>query len=334
MSNSMIRDSIRSRFSTIISEDNSDMEAILLVLQMIRTDQETQYREISQKLDHFLSIQHKPVGNTKAKKGKKTSNSAMEYFQSTYADNQEAYNTMLEEKSVDALMDEYEDFIKDLEGAELLAKKAELIWTHLASKNEKFVEYLGEQIKNSAEEDDTESVAAKKPAKKAPTKPKEPKTTATKSKDTEGAAKSSKPKKSSKKETDVDADAENAEDTQKKKSKKAGSKKTAAVNKPLDLGNADIDEIQAYANAEAENADDTKSSSTVSKKPKKGTSAAKQEIVDDDDDNDLASNLTEDIDDVDEVEPKPKKSASSKTKSKTTDASSTKKPTKPHRSKW
>lgn len=266
-SENMIRDSIRSRFSTILSEDNNDLEAILLVLQMIRTDQETQYREISQKLDHFLSIQHKPASAIKSKKTKKNTNSAMEYFLATYAENQTAYGKLLDVTAIAALLDEYEDYHKDLEGSELIAKHAELIWTHLAVKNEKFVEYIEEQIKNGTEEEKEAVVAA--PAKKT-------------------TKKATKPKKSTKA---ADADGVPTEDAEPAPAKKTSKKKKAvAVTEPI----AD-DQTNNLADVDG----------------------ATERTVD------QVSNLTEDIEDLDDdVEAKPKQKSTTK---KSTTKTSTKK---------
>jgi hypothetical protein len=218
----VVRNTIRSLFSTIVADDDSDLEAILLVLQHIRVNQEIQYRELSQKLDHFLALQSKPVAATKSKKPKKSSSPAMSHFIATYLDQADSYRSRLGADVVDALLSEYEDLFKDMEPKEQAEKQAELIWMHLAQKDEEFINHLESEVKN--DEDDA-SIASKKTKKES--KPRSSKAAADKADKPKSRSKAAtsediaeKPKKSSKSRSKAD-DVEKPKKSSKSRSKAA-----------------------------------------------------------------------------------------------------------------
>ena len=224
----IVRNTIRSLFSTIVADDDTDLEAILLVLQHIRVNQETQYRELSQKLDHFLSLQSKPVMATKTKKPKKASSPAMSHFIATYFEQADAYKSKLGAEVVDALLSEYEDLFKDMEPKEQAEKQAELIWMHLAQKDEEFIKQLEGETKEDEDEAEKPKKSSKSRSSKVADDAEKPKKSS-KSRSSKAADDAEKPKKSSKSRSSKATEAADDAEKPKKSSKSRSSKVTEAT---------------------------------------------------------------------------------------------------------
>ena len=275
-SSNKISDSIRNMYPSILSSENTDLEVITLLLQNMEVKMETGLREISQKLDHTLALQNKPMMGKNIKKSKSSITPGNTYFLNAYVDNHEQFQNDLDQEEVEKTLLEFEDILKDYEGEELKNRQAELIWSNLVTKHTNLVEKFE---KLAAENPETVQTSAKKTTKKATKLVTDDKTEVKKTKKSKKASKEDdeveeKPKKSKK----AKKDAEPKEDDDEVEEKPKKSKKAKKDAEPKD----DDDEVE--------------------EKPKKSKKSKKDAEPKEDDE----------VEDKEEDDEKPKKSKKSK----------------------
>lgn len=204
--NSQISDRVRNLFSKDISQDDSDADAILLVLHQLITLENTHYNELNSKLDHKFALQPKLNSGGKSKKTKKDNDPTMVYFLNEYGENPKQFAKVLKSQVVKDTLNEFEDLWKDEEDEEVVKnKQAQCVWTQLVVNDKDLYEVVRQMAVEANGEEEAPVSKKKSSTKKAPKVAKEE----TKAKAKPKTKKSSKSKKA---EEEVEEDAAEEDD--------------------------------------------------------------------------------------------------------------------------